>query len=91
MLIKLRKSSSETIPMYIGRAESIKHDLATAGIEISEELLVIQILLGLPEDYDVVVDVLGITATELELETVSSVLNNYTRRGSVSNVARRNT
>jgi hypothetical protein len=54
----LTLAPSETITVYLGRAQELVSQLKAAGQSVSEQDLVLQILTGLPDDYKVVTTIM---------------------------------
>ena len=54
----LRKEHSEPVTKYIARARAIRDQLQAAGHSVTDEDVVLQVLAGLPPEYDMLVTVL---------------------------------
>jgi hypothetical protein len=64
---------NDSITKYINRAKGIRDQLIAAGMQISEEDVVIHVLSGLPKEYEAVVTFLE-GSDELKLDTVMARL-----------------
>jgi len=79
-LNNLRKTASEPLPKYVSRVRSIWNDLKATGHDIKESEIVLNVLAGLPKEYETMVAILEASEKELELDDVLSKLLNVEQR-----------
>jgi hypothetical protein len=65
---------TESVTSYVGRARSIKDELAASGHPVQEEDVVLSVLGGLTKDYDTVVTIMETSEDTLDLDNVLSKL-----------------
>ena len=80
-LAALRKSSKETIAQFLGRARTLRNELARVGAPPSEEDMITAVLAALPKEYDTVTTVLGVTESIRTLDAVLPHLLQVEQRG----------
>jgi transposase InsO family protein len=76
----LKKDAAEPISKYIGRARNLQDQLATAGLTVTTEELILSILAGLPEEYNTVVTVIENESPLPTLESITAKLTNTEQR-----------
>lgn len=69
-MTNLKLELDEDLTKYLARARSIQSDLTLAGQETSDSEVVLAVLSGLPQAYDIVVTVLTAADKELTLEGI---------------------
>jgi len=81
-LSNLKKGSDENIIKYTSRAKGIRQELSMLGSHVDENTLVLQILSGLPAEYDMIKTVLENMDGKRNLANVSAKLLPVEQRGS---------
>ena len=73
-LMSMKKTATETLTEYFGRARALRDDLIGIGLKVEEDTVVGAVLAGLPEEYDVTVEILETSEQELTLDSIFSKL-----------------
>jgi len=81
-LSNLKKDGEENIIKYTSRAKGLCQELAMLGNQVDENTLVLQILSGLPAEYDMIKTVLDIMDGKRNLAEVSAKLLTVEQRAS---------
>ena len=76
-LNNLRLAAEESTSAFMARAKALGEAMAAAGYELPDEEVVMSLLAGLPEDYDMLVTTLTMRGGELSLEEVQTALLQY--------------
>jgi gag-polypeptide of LTR copia-type/Integrase core domain/GAG-pre-integrase domain/Domain of unknown function (DUF4219) len=69
-LVGLKKGVSEPLTVYMGRAEALVADLASAGHTVSQTEVAYAFLAGLPPAYDTAVTVMQMSGQEISLSSL---------------------
>ena len=76
-LNSLRMLDDESSSGFVARAKALGEAMAAAGYELPDEEIVMSLLAGLPEDYDMLVTTLTMREGELSLEETQTALLQY--------------
>jgi len=76
-LNNLRLAEKETTSVFVSRAKALGEAMAAAGYELPDEEIIMSLLAGLPEDYDMLVTTLTMRGGELSLEETQTALLQY--------------
>ena len=79
-LNNLKKSATEPLPKYISRVRDIWNDLKASGHDIKESEVVLNVLAGLPKEYETSVAIIEAAEKEMGLAEVLSRLLNVEQR-----------
>ena len=73
----LSMEDGESSSKFVARAKALGEAMAAAGYELPDEEIIMSLLAGLPEDYDMLVTTLTMSGGELSLEEVQVALLQY--------------
>jgi len=70
-------AAEESTSAFVARAKALGEAMAAAGYELPDEEIIMSLLAGLPEDYDMLVTTLTMRGGELSLEETQTALLQY--------------
>ena len=79
-LNNLKKGTSGPLPKYISRVRTIWNDLKASGHDIKESEVVLNVLAGLPKEYETTVAIMEAAEKEMGLNEILSRLLNVEQR-----------